>query len=105
MNQKLLTLEQVAEYLGVHRDTVYALVRSGRLAALQLGGRKSAWRISEQDLANFIAEGKAAVVSSGYSSLEAFDRRQEDDRKAFDVQQEKARDDFVSRRNQASAAD
>ena len=59
MNGKLLSIDQVAEYLGVHRDTVYSLIRSGRLPALQLGGRKAGWRITEEDLQGFIDHGKA----------------------------------------------
>lgn len=59
MNDGLLTINQVAEYLGVHRDTVSSLIRSGRLPALQLGGRKAGWRISKDDLLAFVSEGKS----------------------------------------------
>jgi excisionase family DNA binding protein len=51
---RLLTLEQVAEYLQVHRDTVYTLLRSGRLKGFQLGGRKASWRIGQDDLREFL---------------------------------------------------
>ncbi|HEX5139810.1 MAG TPA: helix-turn-helix domain-containing protein [Dehalococcoidia bacterium] len=88
MEGTLLTLEQVAEYLGVHRDTVYKLVRSGRLPALQLGGRKAAWRISEDDLREFIAKGKTASVAAPES------KRSEAELRAFDEAQRQAMQDF-----------
>lgn len=64
MNNKLLTIDQVAEYLGVHRDTVYSLIRSGKLAAFQLGGRKAGWRISEEDLQAFVRSQKSVTEAA-----------------------------------------
>ena len=37
LNDRLLTIDEVAEYLGVHRDTVYNLVRGGVLPGLSDG--------------------------------------------------------------------
>ena len=87
MNNKLLTLEQVAEHLGVHRDTVYKLVRSGRLPALQLGGRKAGWRVAEDDLRQFIDEGKSATS-------EAIGRKDDSDLMEFDATQVRDLEDF-----------
>jgi excisionase family DNA binding protein len=61
---KLLTLEQVAEYLQVHRDTVYTLLRSGRLKGFQLGGRKASWRIGENDLRDFLNAQRQEAVKN-----------------------------------------
>lgn len=48
-----LNPQQVAERLGISRDTVLRLVRSGRLAAVKLGWRT--WRITEDALQAFMA--------------------------------------------------
>jgi excisionase family DNA binding protein len=98
MNSKLLTIDQVAEYLNVHRDTVYNLVRSGRLPAMQLGGRKASWRITEEDLLEFVASAKAANGSNGTSSAEAmaeFDRAQNAALEAFKDSQDSDRAKFM----------
>lgn len=106
MQEKLLTVEQVAEYLGVHRDTVYAMVRSGRLKAFQLGGRKASWRVAEGDLRAFIDGRRAAKVrdasnGNGFSqehqrALDDFDARQRADMDAFHARQTAERRRFVA---------
>jgi excisionase family DNA binding protein len=102
MEGQLLTLDQVAEYLGVHRDTVYKLVRSGRLPALQLGGRKAAWRISEDDLREFLANGKAASATtesrSSEAELEAFDEAQRQAMQDFQDSLKQRRLEFIKGR-------
>ncbi len=45
-----LTLNEVAERLGVHYQTVYRWVRTGRLPAVKVDGR---YRVSRDDLAEF----------------------------------------------------
>jgi excisionase family DNA binding protein len=50
---QLLTLSQVREILNVGMPTVYALLSSGELRGLQLGGRRM-WRVSEDDLADYL---------------------------------------------------
>jgi excisionase family DNA binding protein len=102
-DSKLLSLDQVAEYLGVHRDTAYKLVRSGRLPALQLGGRKAGWRVAEDDLRDFIATGKAATVAglsqSDDAKLQAFEESQLQERAEFERSQEEKRLEFLRDRN------
>jgi excisionase family DNA binding protein len=98
MNGKLLTIDQVAEYLGVHRDTVYSLVKSGRLPALQLGGRKAGWRIGEDDVHAFVADGKATTASQtngDEKALDEFARRQQEERDAFETNQQRERQQFL----------
>lgn len=97
MNGRLLTIDQVAEYMGVHRDTVYSLIKSGRLPALQLGGRKAGWRITEDDVVQFVNKGKALAASETQSDGEAqedFDRQQSAELQAFLEQQRTRRQDF-----------
>jgi len=53
--QKLLTVQEVADRLGVHPDTIRQWIRNGELGAIDLGGR-AGYRIREQDLDRFIQE-------------------------------------------------
>ena len=50
---RLFTIADVARYLSVSESQVYALVRSGQLPAVKLGGR-GVWRIDRQRLDDFI---------------------------------------------------
>lgn len=50
---RLLTVEVVAERIGYSKDTVWRLIRAGRLKARRLA-EGAPWRVSEDDLAEFI---------------------------------------------------
>lgn len=50
---KMLTLSEVREILNVGMPTLYALLSSGELRGVQLGGRRM-WRVSEEDLAAYL---------------------------------------------------
>ncbi len=50
---RFLTLDQVAEELATSRAQVYALVRSGTLEAIKIGGRGQ-WRIERDRLEQYI---------------------------------------------------
>jgi excisionase family DNA binding protein len=50
---RLLTLEDVATYLSVSVAQVYALVRSGQLTAVKIGGR-GVWRVDRQQLDAYV---------------------------------------------------
>lgn len=52
---KLLTVEEVAEQLGVTAETVRKWIRSKDLEALDLGGR-AGYRVGEPALERFIRE-------------------------------------------------
>ena len=52
------TVEEIAERLKVHPQTVRKLVRSGELPASKIGER-GGWRIAESDLLAFMAERKS----------------------------------------------
>jgi excisionase family DNA binding protein len=54
--QRLMSVKEVADYLGVHPQTVYALIRNGQLRAMQLNGRNTSIRISEDVLEAWLAE-------------------------------------------------
>ncbi|GAA4416841.1 helix-turn-helix domain-containing protein [Georgenia halophila] len=55
MPQRFLTLADVAEALAVSVTQVRALVRSGELRAIQVGGRHQ-WRVEDKALEEYIAE-------------------------------------------------
>ena len=65
--QRFLTLADVAEILNVSAAQAYALVRSGDLPAIKVGGRGQ-WRVETTELERYIERGyaeTAATVSSG----------------------------------------
>ena len=54
MNPRFLTLADVMEVLNITSAQAYALVRSGDLRAIQVGGRNQ-WRIEASELEAYIA--------------------------------------------------
>lgn len=51
---RFLLLTDVAEVLNISGSQVYALVRSGELKAIKIGGRGQ-WRVEESQLEAYIA--------------------------------------------------
>jgi len=51
---QLLTVTEVAERLRLSIFTVRELLKEGRLHGFRLGGTKSGWRVTEDDLRAFI---------------------------------------------------
>jgi excisionase family DNA binding protein len=50
---RFFTLEQTAQYLNVSVAQIYALVRSGELPAIKMGGR-GVWRMDRYKLEDFV---------------------------------------------------
>jgi len=46
-NKQIMTLKEVAKYLGLHVMTVYKLTREGRVPAAKIGGQ---WRFKQDIL-------------------------------------------------------
>ena len=67
MNLRFLTLADVTEVLNISMPQAYALVRSGDLPAIQIGGR-GVWRVEADKLEQYIermyAETRERTVSS-----------------------------------------
>ena len=64
---RFLTLTDVAEVLNISAAQTYALVRSGALRAIQVGGRNQ-WRVEATELEAYIQrcyDETAARVASG----------------------------------------
>lgn len=57
MPQRFLTLADVTEILNISSQQAYALVRSGELPAIQVGGQGKAgrWRVEADQLEDYIA--------------------------------------------------
>lgn len=53
--RRFLTMEQAAEELNVSPSQIRALLKTGELRAIQIGGR-GAWRIGANDIEDFIGE-------------------------------------------------
>ena len=53
MSSRMLTLADVMEVLSISASQAYALVRSGELRALQIGGRAQ-WRVEASELEAYI---------------------------------------------------
>lgn len=56
MTTQLLSAQQAADQLGVHRKTVCDLIAAGQIVASNIGGRGTGkrWRIKQADLDRFI---------------------------------------------------
>ncbi|WP_026536028.1 helix-turn-helix domain-containing protein [Arthrobacter sp. H14] len=67
MSKRFMTLTEVGEELNISPSQTYALVRSGELPAIQVGGRGQ-WRVEVRLLEEFIArayEKSAAAARNG----------------------------------------
>lgn len=60
LNRKFLTLEDVQLILAISSSQAYALVRSGDLRAIRVGGRGQ-WRVEETELEAFIVRAYEAT--------------------------------------------
>lgn len=60
MAKRFLSLAEVGEELGCSQSQAYALVRTGALTAMKLGGRGQ-WRVERTSLEEFIAQSYIAT--------------------------------------------
>ncbi len=59
--KKFMTLEDVADMLGVNYQLIYRLVRSGELPAIRLG---RVYRVTQEDLQSYLENQKTANKGS-----------------------------------------
>ena len=57
---RLLTADEVADFLNVSRKKLYRLINKGDLRASRVGG---SWRISQEALIDFLREGIRADLA------------------------------------------
>ena len=62
MAQRFLQLAEVSEILNISSAQAYALVRSGELPAIKIGGRGQ-WRVESAQLEDYIARMYAETKS------------------------------------------
>ena len=60
---RFLTLSQVGETLNISLSQSYALVRSGDLVGIQIGGRNQ-WRVEAVKLEEYIADAYVRTAAS-----------------------------------------
>jgi excisionase family DNA binding protein len=53
IDHEILTVKEVSELLKIHEDTVYKMVREGRIPAFRIG---SDWRFQKDQIVHWIAE-------------------------------------------------
>lgn len=51
IKQNILTIKEVAEYLGVHTSTIYKYAQQGKIPAFKLG---KDWRFTRKHIDNWI---------------------------------------------------
>jgi excisionase family DNA binding protein len=67
--EKMLSVQDVVERLGVHEQTVRRWIKSGELVAYALGDR-AGYRVSPQDLQAFL-DRRRVVVDEGHAKKPA----------------------------------
>ena len=68
MIQELLTLDEVAAYLKVSRDTVYRMAQKGKIPAVKVGNQ---WRFAKSEVTNWLEANR--------NSNDLLERRQADE--------------------------
>jgi excisionase family DNA binding protein len=63
VERRFLTLADVGEVLNISSSQTYALVRSGELPAIQVGGRGQ-WRVETRVLEEYIAKAYERTASA-----------------------------------------
>lgn len=60
-DERLLTVQEVADRLRANPQTIRKWLREGKLNGSMPGGEKLGWRIPESEIARLIEQGKAAA--------------------------------------------
>lgn len=69
--QDTLTVTEAAKELGVHRTTVWRLVKSGELVAYRIGGR---WLLQRADVVAYIERARNVPREGGEHDSPSTDR-------------------------------
>lgn len=75
MTPRFLTLADVAETLNISAAQTYALVRSGELRAIKVGGRGQ-WRVEASELESYIST--AYEQTADFVATHPFGREESD---------------------------
>lgn len=59
MEDLFYTVQEVAELLKIHKSTVFAMIRGGKLKAIRIG---RLWRVKKEELERMIADDSSGVL-------------------------------------------
>jgi excisionase family DNA binding protein len=62
MSDRWLSVEEIAEYLGVSKDTVYAWIAKRNMPAHRIG---RLWKFKSDEIDGWVRSGGAAEIESG----------------------------------------
>ena len=65
MERRALTVDETAEVLGTHPETIRRMIREGSLRAVRLGtGSRSPFRVPNEEIDRFLREGPQPKVGA-----------------------------------------
>ena len=67
-DERMLTVREITQRLGVHENTVLRWLQKGELRGYRFGGRRSGWKVRESDLLRFVES--RANVPEGEQAVE-----------------------------------
>lgn len=73
MTPRFLSIADVCEQLNLSAATVRSMLRSGELRGIQMGGKRT-WRVSSQELEDYIQREFAATQERVAQNQEEFTR-------------------------------
>ena len=70
IEDRWLSIKEIAEYLGVRRETIYVYLEKKNLPGHRIG---KFWKFQKEDVDNWVKSGKAAEdnVSDNFEKIEA----------------------------------
>jgi len=61
-NEKWSSIEEVAEHIQIHRDTIRIWIRKGEIPAHKIGKQ---WRFKISEIDEWVSSGKSADINKG----------------------------------------
>ena len=64
-DERLFTVQEIAERLQVHENTVLNWLKRNELRGIRLGGTKAGWRIRASEYERFLADREEGLPRDG----------------------------------------
>ena len=61
-NEKGLSIEEIAEHIQIHKDTIRIWIRKGEIPAHKIGKQ---WRFKISEIDTWVSSGKSANINKG----------------------------------------